>query len=388
MTPRTQQPPPMLRPTRIEVDLDAIRHNVARFAEHTGTEVCAVVKGDGYGHGAVPVARAALAGGASWLAVALVEEGLALRRAGIAAPLLVLSEPPIAAIEPLLAAELTPVVYRPPFLAALDAAARRRPDPVGIHLKFDTGMGRVGAVKEDWVRMLRNAAECRGVRVEGLMTHLARADELEQPTTEEQLAAFAEVERQAGLLGIRPRWRHAANSAGALAHPAATLDLVRPGIGIYGLSPGMDVDAADFGLRPALRLVTEVAFVKHVAAGTPISYGHRWVAPRDGWVATLPLGYADGVPRSLTNVAEVLLGGRRRPIAGTVCMDLLMVWCDQDRVGVGDEAVLIGEQGDELVRVEEWAALDGTITYEIAAQLTARLPRTYMGEGAPDHAGR
>ena len=378
MTPRSASPPPMLRPTRIEVDLDAIRHNVARFAAHTDTTVCAVVKGDGYGHGSVPVARAALDGGADWLAVALVEEGLVLRQAGIDAPLLVLSEPPIAAIEPLLDADLTPVVYRPPFLAALDAAARRRPVPVGIHLKFDTGMGRVGAVREDWIRMLRNAAEAHGVVVEGLMTHLARADEPDEPATDQQLAAFEEVDRQARLLGIRARWRHAANSAGALAHPAAALDLVRPGIGIYGLSPGMDVDAADFGLRPALRLLTEVAFVKHVPEGTPISYGHRWVAPRDGWVATLPLGYADGVPRSLTNVAEVLVGGRRRPVAGTVCMDLLMVWCDQDRVGVGDEAVLIGEQGDDRVRMEEWAAIDGTITYEVAAQLTARVPRTYL----------
>lgn len=371
-------PLPMLRPTRIEVDVSAVRDNVARFAAHTGTEVCAVVKGDGYGHGSVPVARAALEGGASWLAVALVEEGLVLREAGIDAPILILSEPPIAAIEPLLAADLTPVVYRPPVLAALDAAARRRPEPVGIHLKFDTGMGRVGAVRDDWTRMLRNAAESHGVVVEGLMTHLARADEPDAPTTDEQLTAFAEVERQAGLVGIRPRWRHAANSAGALAHPNAFLDLVRPGIGIYGLSPGMDVDAADYGLRPALRLVTEVAFVKHVAEGTPISYGHRWVAPRDGWVATLPLGYADGVPRSLTNVAEVLLDGRRRPVAGTVCMDLLMVWCDQDRPAVGDEAVMIGAQGDDRVRAEEWAAIDGTITYEIAAQLTARLPRGYV----------
>jgi alanine racemase len=328
------------------------------------------------------VARAALEGGAVWLAVALVEEGLVLRDAGIEAPILVLSEPPVAAIQPMLDADLTPVVYRPPFLAALDAVARRRPRPVGIHLKFDTGMGRVGAVREDWTRMLRNAAEARGVVVEGLMTHLARADEPAEATTDEQLAAFAEVERHAGLVGIEPRWRHAANSAGALAHPSAALDLIRPGIGIYGLSPGMDVDAADFGLRPALRLVTEVAFVKHVTEGTPVSYGHRWVAPRDGWVATLPLGYADGVPRSLTNVAEVLLDGRRRPIAGTVCMDLLMVWCDQHRPGVGDEVVLLGAQGEDRIRVEEWAAIDGTITYEIAAQLTARLPRTYADHDA------
>lgn len=381
MTPRASLGRPMYRPTRIEVDLGAIRHNVARFAELTGTEVCAVVKGDGYGHGSVPVARAALEGGASWLAVALVEEGLVLREAGIDAPLLVLSEPPVAAIGDLLAARLTPVVYRSPFIAALDAAARRRPAPVGVHVKVDTGMGRVGAVREDWEAVLREVSGALGLRVDGLMTHLARADEPTEPTTDEQLAHFARVERQAELVGVEPRWRHAANSAGALAHPDARLDLVRPGIGIYGLSPGMEVDAADHGLRPALELVTEVAFVKHVGEGTPISYGHRWVAPRDGWIATLPLGYADGVPRSLTNVAEVLIGGRRRPVAGTVCMDLLMIWCDQHRPQVGDPVVLLGTQGDERVRVEEWAAIDGTITYEIAAQLTARLPRGYVDRG-------
>lgn len=381
MTERPSFGRPMHRPTRVEIDLGAIRHNVARFAEHTRTEVCAVVKGDGYGHGAVPVARAALEGGAGWIAVALVEEGLALREAGIDVPLLVLSEPPVAAIGDLLEARLTPVVYRPPFLAALDAAARRRPAPVGVHLKVDTGMGRVGAVRDDWDGVMREAAGAAGLRVEGLMTHLARADEPEEPTTDEQLARFARAEHQAGLLGIEPRWRHAANSAGALAHPDARLDLVRPGIGIYGLSPGMDVDAADYGLRPALELCTEVAFVKHVTEGTPISYGHRWVAPRDGWVATLPLGYADGVPRSLTNVGEVLIDGRRHPIAGTVCMDLLMVWCDQHRPHVGDRVVLLGAQGDDRVRVEEWAAIANTITYEIATQLTARLPRGYVDHG-------
>jgi alanine racemase len=364
-----------LRATRIEVDLGAIRHNVARFATHTGTEVCAVVKGDGYGHGAVPVAEAALEGGATWLAVALVEEGLALRRAGVNAPVLVLSEPPVAAIPLLLEADLTPVVYRAPFIAALDAAAEARDLEIAVHLKLDTGMGRVGAPEDEWEERLRQASGTQRLVVEGLMTHLARADEPDDPATGEQLDRFRRATEAAGWLGVRPRWRHAANSAGALAHEAARLDLVRPGIGIYGLSPGMDVDAAEYGLRPALRLATEVGFVKHVARGTPISYGHRWVAPEDGWVATLPIGYADGVPRALTNVGEVLLEGRRHPIAGTVCMDLLMVWCGPHRPGVGDEAVLLGEQGEQRIRTEEWAAIANTITYEIATQLTARLPR-------------
>jgi alanine racemase len=372
-------PIPDLRATRIEVDLGAIRSNVATFASHTGTEVCAVVKGDGYGHGAAPVARAALEAGATRLAVALVEEGLALRRAGIDAPVLILSEPPVAAISALLDADLTPVSYRPPFLAALDAAAEARGRDVAVHVKLDTGMGRVGAPEEEWEEVLRQAAATQRLVVEGLMTHLARADEPDEPTTAQQLDRFRRLVEAAAWLGVRPRWRHAANSAGALAHPAAALDLVRPGIGIYGLSPGMDVDAASYGLRPALRLLTEVAYVKHVRRGTPISYGHRWVAPADGWVATLPIGYADGVPRALTNVGEVLIDGRRRPIAGTVCMDLLMVWCGDDRPTVGEEVVLLGEQGEERVRTEEWAAIANTITYEIVTQLTSRVPRSHLG---------
>jgi alanine racemase len=372
-------PIPTLRATRLEVDLAAVRHNVARFGSHTGTEVCAVVKGDGYGHGAVPVARAALDAGATWLAVALVEEGVALRRGGITAPVLVLSEPPIASIPTLLDADLTPVTYRAPFLAALDAAAEGRDHEVRVHLKVDTGMGRVGAPEGEWEELLREAAATRRVTVEGLMTHLARADEPEETVTAEQLDRFDRVAAAAARVGIRPRWRHAANSAGALAHPAAALDLIRPGIGIYGLSPSLEVDAAEYGLRPALRLLTEVAFVKHVARGTPVSYGHRFVAPADGWLATLPIGYADGVPRALTNVAEVLLEGRRHPIAGTVCMDLLMVWCGDHRPRVGDEVVLLGDQGEERIRTEEWAAIANTITYEIVTQLTARIPRSHGG---------
>lgn len=372
---------PAFRPTRIEVDLGAITHNVAHLGALAGRPVCAVVKADGYGHGAVESARAALDGGARWLAVALGEEGLTLREAGIDAPILVLAEPPVAAVGELLAADLTLSGYREPFLAVLDAAGHARGRPVPVHLKLDTGMGRVGTPPDAWQAQLSQLAAARGLEVQGLFTHLARADEPDVPTTDQQLAAFDRALDQAATAGLRPQLRHAANTAATLLYPAARYDLVRPGIGIYGLSPAADVDAADHGLRPALRLVSEVAFVKRVAAGTPVSYGHRWRAPDDGWLATIPIGYADGVPRALTNRAQVLVHGRRRPMVGTVTMDQILVWCDQDEPGVGDEVVLLGAQGDERVRVEEWAAAADTITYEIVTQLTARLPRHHRGGG-------
>jgi alanine racemase len=368
-----------LRPTRLEVDLGAIRHNVRQLAATSGAGICAVVKADGYGHGSVPVARAAVEAGASWLAVALTEEGLALRDAGIEAPILVLSEPPIAAIPDLLAAGLTPTAYREPFLAVLDAAGHGRGRAIAVHLKVDTGMGRVGVPVDEWPARVRQVAVSRGLEVQGIFTHLARADEPDVPTTEQQLAAFDRALDVARKLGIEPELVHTANTAGALLHPSARRDLVRPGIGLYGLSPALEVDADDHGLVPALRLVSEVSFAKRVSAGAPVSYGHRWRAPDDGWVATVPIGYADGVPRALTNRAQVLLHGRRRPMVGTVTMDQVMVWCDEDEPVVGEQVVLLGEQGDECVRVEEWAAAADTITYEIVTQLTARLPRLHHG---------
>jgi alanine racemase len=378
-----------LRPTRVEVDLDAIAHNVARLADAAeGAAICAVVKADAYGHGAVPVARAAVSAGATWLAVALVEEGIELREAGLEARILVLSEPPIAAIGDLIAAELTPTVYREPFIAVLDAHGQGQGQPIPVHLKVDTGMGRVGAPSGQWQDRLLQLATAGGVEVEGLCTHLARADEPQVDTTAQQLAAFDRAIAQAARLGIHPRLLHTANTAGVLLHPEARRDLVRPGIGVYGLSPSGEVHAADHGLQPALRLVSEVSYTKYVTANTPLSYGHRWRAPEDGWVATVPIGYADGVPRRLTNRAQVLLGGRRRPVVGTITMDQLLVWCADEEPGIGDEVVLLGaaqagtspaDPVEQRIRVEEWADAADTITYEIVTSLSARLPRLHLG---------
>jgi alanine racemase len=375
------------RPTYAEVDAAVIERNVHRLraAAGDGAALCAVVKADGYGHGAGTAACAALAGGATWLAVALVEEAADLRAAPIDAPVLLLSEPPLAAVEAVLDLGVTPTVYRPELVAALDAAARARGTVARVHVKLDTGMARVGVSEQHLDALLAQLAACSALDVEGFQTHLARADEPDAPTTTQQLERLALGLDAAAAHGLSLRLVHVANTAGTLvhtpawravlaAHAPAAVPMVRAGIGIYGLDPGGNVRAADHGLEPALRLVSHVSFVRRVSTGTPASYGHRWAAPEDGWLATVPIGYADGVPRTLTGRLEVLWRGRRRPVAGTVTMDQVLVWCDEEPA-VDDEIVLLGAQGDRRISMEEWANAAGTITYEIATGISARVPR-------------
>jgi len=383
---------PRHRPTWAEVDTGAIARNTRRLrqAAGPGAELCAVVKADGYGHGSVTAARAALEGGATWLAVALVEEGIVLREAGVDAPVLVLSEPPTHAAGALVGHDLTPTVYRPAFLRALEDVAPASGVPVRVHVKLDTGMVRVGVAPSDREEVLARLAASARLEAEGVQTHLARADEPDAPTTRAQLDRFAAVLADVRAAGIAPRYVHVANTAGTLLHADAwrsviadgapgAVPLVRAGIGLYGLDPGPQVPAAAHGLEPALRLVSAVSFVRRIAADTPVSYGHRWAAPADGWLATVPIGYADGLPRTLTGRLDVLLGGRRRPVVGTVTMDQVLVWCADDEPAVDDEVVLIGTQAGERIGMEEWAEHIGTITYEIATGISARVPRTAVG---------
>ena len=373
------------RPTVAAVDLDAVRHNVRTLrAAAGGAPLCAVVKADAYGHGAVPVARACLEAGADHLAVSSVEEAQELRAAGVEGPLLLFSEPPLAAIPAMLDVAAIPPVYTTAFVRAVAAAGEERGRPVPVHLCFDTGMGRVGVERGRWAAFLDELPRT-GLEVVGTWSHLARADEPGESTTELQLDAFDALLGLLAERGIDPGVVHVANTAGTLLHArthtalGAQRVMVRAGIGVYGLSPADEVDAADHHLRPALSVTTAVAFAKHVAAGTPVSYGHRWSAPVDGWLATLPIGYADGVPRRLTNRFDALWRGERRPVVGTVTMDMIHLWCGAERPEVGDPVVLLGEQGGERIRVEEWARAGGTITYEITCQLTRRLPRTHLG---------
>lgn len=361
-----------------EIDLDAIEHNVRRLcATIAPSELWAVVKANGYGHGAVQAARAALRGGATGLCVALVQEGVELRRAGIDARILVLSEQPAAVLGQAVADHLELTVYSDAQVAQLgEVGACKHP----VHLKVDTGMRRVGVAVTEAVGLAQRIDASPFVERVGLMTHLAMADDPDDPYTAGQLASFDAVLAELDAAGAMRTAVHVANSAGALAHVDARRSYVRAGIAIYGLSPGPGVDHLIVGLRPALTLHARVAYVKRVAAGERVSYGlrHRFVA--DSNVATLPLGYADGVPRRLHAVGgDVLIGGVRRPIVGSITMDQLMVDCGDDPVEVGDEAVLIGEQGAERILVAEWAARLDTIDYEIVCGISARVTRRYTG---------
>jgi alanine racemase len=358
-----------------EIDLDAVQHNVAVLREAVApSAVWAVVKADGYGHGAVDVARAAIEAGAEGLAVALVAEGIDLRRAGIDAPILLLSEqPPITAAH-IVEHRLTPTVYTRRFVDALAAAG---PTGLPVHLKLDTGMQRVG-VHPYAAASVAAAIEERApaLRLAGIFTHLAVADDPQNDATALQLGVFEHALEQLPDVPLV----HAANSAGGLAHPRARYSLVRAGIAIYGISPGHGVDHLCGDLRPAMSLRALVSYVKQVTAGSRISYGLRHRFERDTTVATIPLGYADGVPRRLwENGGEVLIGGRRCRIVGVVTMDQLMVDCGDADVRVGDEVVLIGRQdgpdGEDTIRAEEWADRLGTIGYEIVCGISTRVPR-------------
>jgi alanine racemase len=362
-----------------EVDLDAVRHNVGVLrAAVAPAALWAVVKADGYGHGAAAVARAALEAGAEGLAVALVQEGVALREAGLDATILVLSEQPAADAPVIVEHGLVPTVYTPAGIDAVaDAAGARMKFRYPVQLKVDTGMHRAGCAPGDAVEMARRISGRAQIALAGTYTHLAVADEPDDPFTADQLRRFDEVVSAIADAGMRPGLVHAANSAGGLAHPAARLSLVRAGIALYGLSPGHGVDHLCAELRPALSLRARVSLVKPVAAGERVSYGLRYRFEHDTVVATVPIGYADGVTRRLHAVGgEVLVGGHRRPIVGVVTMDQLMVDCGADSaVAVGEEVVLLGRQAADEITAAEWADRLGTISYEVVCGIGARVPR-------------
>jgi alanine racemase len=360
------------RPTRVDVDLDAIRDNV-RSLKPAGVEVMAVVKANAYGHGDAAVARAAIEAGASWLGVALVEEGIGLREAEIDAPILILSEFPPGSEDDALAARLTPTLYTDDGLARLTQAADGTPIPV--HVKVDTGMHRAGIhPPQDAPRFVERVAEA-GLVLDGLWTHLARSEE-DDVATKEQLALFLSVVDDVRASGHDPRLVHAANSAATILHPDSQLDLVRLGIAMYGIEPAPGVG---MGLRAALTWRSAVAMVKRLSAGERISYGHRYELERDAWVATVPVGYADGYPRTLSSRAEVLVRGRRCRAAGSVTMDHLMVDCGDLEPMPGDDVMLIGVQGDETITAWELAEHAGTIAYEIVTRIGVRVPREHHG---------
>jgi len=375
----------MTRAAWAEVDLDALAHNVrALRAVVAPSALWAVVKADGYGHGAVDVARTALAAGASGLCVALVGEGVELRDAGVDAPILLLSEPPSDEVADVIAHGLTPTVYSVAWLGRLSATVG---SSVAVHVNVDSGMQRVGVATDDAAEFIRLIQRDHpALHVAGVYTHLACADQPASAANRIQLDRFEAVLADVDSAALGDPVIHIANSAAALALPEARRSLVRVGIAMYGISPGPGVDHLCGELQPVMSLRARVAHVKRVRAGSSISYGWRHRFAEDTTVATLPIGYADGVPRRLGTLpdrtgADVLLAGHRCPIVGVVTMDQCMVDVGELDVVVGDEAVLIGRQGDEHIRAEEWAERLDTIGYEIVCGIGARVPRVVRATG-------
>ncbi len=363
----------------IRVDLDAIRANVVALRASTTAEVMAVVKGDGYGHGMLPAARAALAGGATWLGGCTLGEALELRRGGITAPVLAWLLTPGLPLHRGVEADVDLNASSLEQLTELVTAARTAGRPARAHLKLDTGLSRGGATAADWPTLLEAAAKAEAdgdIQVIGLWSHFVASDVAE--ITDRQLEAFREGLATAERLGVVPRYRHIANSAATLTRPDSHFDLVRTGIAIYGLSPlSRDVP---FSLRPAMTARARVSLTKRVPAGEGVSYGHTYVTDRETTLALVPLGYADGVPRHASNIGPVHLAGATRTIAGRVCMDQIVLDCGDDPVAAGDVAVLFGPGDDGQPTATDWADAIGTINYEIVTRFgSPRVTRVYDG---------
>jgi alanine racemase len=366
------------------VDLEAIRRNVATLKDRAGSaELMAVVKADGYGHGTIPAAQAALDGGASWLGVAMADEALELRAGGITTPTLAWLLGPNEDWNAVAVADVDLGVYADWGVEKAVAAAAATGRPARIHLKIDSGLGRGGVQPHDWPDVIGAVAKAQAegaVEVVGIWSHLAYADQPNHPTIESQRIAFEDALEVAERAGVRPQLRHLANSAATLRLPQTHYDLVRPGVAIYGLSPGPEVGVgSELGLTPAMSLRSELALTKRVPAGHGVSYAHRYTTTSETTLALIPLGYADGVPRHLTNLGEVLVGGQRYRIAGTVCMDQFVIDVGDAVVGAGDEVVLFGSGADGEPTAEDWANAIGTINYEIVTRVGARVPRRYEG---------
>jgi alanine racemase len=385
------------RPAWAEIDLSAVTHNAGVLARLAApAELCAVVKAHGYGHGGPAVARAALAGGATRLAVALVDEGVELRQHGVTAPVLLLSECGLDAVETTIAYSLTPTVYSEESVAAFATAARASGQRLAVHVKVDTGMHRVGVAPGSLAGVVAAVVGEPMLELEGVWTHLPVADgddPVDREFTSAQLDLFERLVADLEAQGVTVPLSHAANTAGTIAFPQARLGMVRCGIGLYGYLPGSSVQSAFAAhapgvcLLPAMSLKAQIVAVRTLDAGERPSYGRLRPLPERSVVATVPIGYADGVPRALFGAGyDVLIGGVRRPLAGMVTMDQLVVDCGaDDSVRPGDEVVLLGRQGDETITADDWAALLGTISYEVVCGVGPRMPRILVNR--PDAPG-
>ncbi|MFC0864769.1 alanine racemase [Sphaerimonospora cavernae] len=384
----------LVTPAEARVDLGAVRHNLGVLAGHAeGAETMAIVKSDGYGHGAAAIAAACLEAGVSRLGTALLSEALTLREAGVTAPILAWLITPGEPLDEAALREIELSAAAPWAIDEIAAAARRTGRPVRVHLKVDTGMSRGGASATDWPSLVKQALAVQAegaIEIVGIWSHLACADTPEHPANKLQLVAFDEALAVADELGVSSgAIRHIANSAATVTLPQARYDMVRPGLATYGLSPVPE--RGDFGLRPAMTLVARLANVKRVPAGSGISYGHLYVTDRETTLGLVPLGYADGIMRSGTNRVEVLAAGKRRRVAGRVCMDQFVIDLGDDSADAGDEVILFGPGDRGEPKCQDWADSLGTITYEIVTRIGSRVPRVHSAGVDPagvDSVGR
>lgn len=369
----------MIRPVWAEIDLEAVRHNLAEIRRLVGPEVdiMAVVKAEAYGHGAVEVSRTAIENGVNWLGVSLPEEGIALRKAGIEVPILVFEPLQTAQISAFLEYNLTATVCIPEIVLSLAQEAAKMGKTARVHVKVDTGMGRVGVKANQAAAFIREISQLPRIKVNGIYSHLATADEQDKSYAIKQIKVFSDL---AGVLkntGLLPEKVHLANSAAIIDLPEAYFNMVRPGIMLYGLYPSNQVNREKVHLKPVLSLKAKSVFVKRVPEQTGISYGLRYHTHGETTIVTIPIGYADGWSRLLNHKAGALIGGKKFPIVGTICMDQCMIDVGDEPVELGQEIVLIGEQGPGQITADMVAGQLGTINYEVTCMISSRVPRIY-----------
>ncbi|PFA24448.1 alanine racemase [Bacillus cereus] len=369
------------RDTIVEVNLDAIKHNVREFKKRVNDEnmtMMAAVKANAYGHGAVEVAKAAIEAGVNQLAVAFVDEGIELREAGISVPILILGYTPVEAAKDAIEYDIMMTVYRIEDLKGIDEVAKRLGKKARIQVKIDTGMSRIGLQEEEVAPFLEELKNMKHIEMEGVFTHYSTADEIDKTYTNMQTNLFEKAVTTAKEMGIHLPYIHSSNSAGSMELSNTFQNMVRVGIGIYGMYPSQEVDHTVVSLQPALSLKSKVAHIKHAKKNHGVSYGNTYVATGEEWIATVPIGYADGYNRQLSNKGHALINGVRVPVLGRVCMDQLMLDVTNAMpVQVGDEVVFYGKQGEEEIPVEEIADMLGTINYEVTCMLDRRIPRVY-----------
>jgi alanine racemase len=370
------------RPTWAQISMSSLVHNYRVIRKHLSEDVqlMAVVKANAYGHGAVECARALESAGADWFGVALVEEGIALREAGIRRPIFCLGGFWRGQAGAIIEYNLTPAVYRADAIEELNAQATEAGRTVDVHLKVDTGMGRLGVAVEDVAAFARLISANGNLKLDGVLTHFADADSSEPEYTNQQIELFQNAVQAVKSLGFDPKYEHMAGSAGVHAHRRGWGNLSRVGASLYGLTRDVLSSAIEpWDLRPVMSLHTRIIYLKNVPAGTSLGYGRTFTAKRESLIATMPIGYADGLRRVHSNNGAVIVRGRRAPIVGRVSMDLTLVdVTDVDRVSVGDEAVLLGEQGNERIFAEDLAVEEGTVSYEVVCGVSARVPRIYL----------